>query len=69
MMVDLQDDIVSLAFREVLEELIVGNNNGNKSAVEDPLVWPFPAGTAQYADSPGNKNWKMKTLCVSLFLH
>jgi len=33
-----QDDTVSLAFRQVLEEHVVGNNRASKSAVEDPLV-------------------------------
>jgi hypothetical protein len=34
----MQDDTLSLAFRQVLEEHLVGNNHASKSAVEDPLV-------------------------------
>jgi hypothetical protein len=34
----MQDDTLSLAFRQVLEEHLVGNNKASKSAVEDPLV-------------------------------
>lgn len=33
-----QDDAVSLAFRQALEDLVVGNNKASKSAVEDPIV-------------------------------
>jgi hypothetical protein len=33
-----QNDAVSLAFRQALEELVVSNNRTSKSAVEDPLV-------------------------------